>query len=230
MIGELHCHSCFSKPSLADFWPPSPYKVLKRAKELRLDFVAITDHDTLGGSIVAQKLANSLGILVIPAIEITTCPGGFFKPHPHILAYGLTRQVSSYQPVKETIDSVHNQGGIVAAAHPFCPLLSSRIGLKNDVRNFDFDLIEVFNSGELEISNKKAEELGKRLKIPAIAGSDAHFLGHLGKALVEIMIDKTERWQDLVAAMKKGKIRIIKKSSPPWSLFRRILYPLACRL
>jgi predicted metal-dependent phosphoesterase TrpH len=229
MIGELHCHSNTSG-SVEHFFCPSPLKVLKKARELGLDFLAITDHDTMAGFHSIEGEVKKYGVVLIPALEISTCPGGFFNYHPHVLAYGINSPIRSRQPVRETLKIIHQQKALAALAHPCCSLLRGRVSFKEDVKNYDFDFIEIFNAGARKEENKKAEILAKKANIPPLVGSDSHTLKWLGQALIEIKIPKTERWQDLVLALKGGKYRIFQTISPPWSLARKIGYPLACYL
>jgi len=63
---DLHIHSHYSDGRY------SPADIIAAASRLGLRAVAITDHDNLRGSRVAQPLALAAGIELIPAIELTT--------------------------------------------------------------------------------------------------------------------------------------------------------------
>lgn len=65
MIGDLHCHTTLSDGSLGI------EEVIVQAKRMKLDYLAITDHDTLSSSNRAQILAERYGINIIPAVELS---------------------------------------------------------------------------------------------------------------------------------------------------------------
>ena len=60
MTGDLHCHTTLSDGSLGI------EEVIVQAKRMGLDFLAITDHDTLSSSNRAQILGERYGVKVIP--------------------------------------------------------------------------------------------------------------------------------------------------------------------
>lgn len=55
MTGDLHCHTTLSDGSLGI------EEVIVQAKRMGLDFLAITDHDTLSSSSRAQILGERYG-------------------------------------------------------------------------------------------------------------------------------------------------------------------------
>ena len=60
---DLHIHSKYSYDSFL-----SPGKIIHIAKKRRLNAVAITDHDTMEGSILASSIPQS-EVMVIPGME-----------------------------------------------------------------------------------------------------------------------------------------------------------------
>ncbi len=80
MIGDLHCHTTLSDGSLGI------EEVIVQAKRMKLDYLAITDHDTLASSSRAQILAERYGINIIPAVELSAWDKTR-KEKVHILCY-----------------------------------------------------------------------------------------------------------------------------------------------
>lgn len=79
MRADLHLHTTASDGSL------TPQKLVQRASELKLDVIAITDHDTVSGIAPALEAARSYPQLtVIPGVEINT---DIPKGEVHILGY-----------------------------------------------------------------------------------------------------------------------------------------------
>lgn len=77
---DLHLHTTYSDGSL------SPGEVLKHAQRANVTALAITDHDTVDGLPDAFEAGASLGIEVIPGIEISSRYG---DSELHVLGYFL---------------------------------------------------------------------------------------------------------------------------------------------
>ena len=65
LLADLHTHTTFSDGIL------SPEQLLDKAKSVGLHSLAITDHDTMLGYIHAVDYANSIGIQLIPGLELS---------------------------------------------------------------------------------------------------------------------------------------------------------------
>ncbi|MBQ7756231.1 MAG: PHP domain-containing protein [Oscillospiraceae bacterium] len=65
MIGDLHCHTTLSDGSLGI------EEVIVQAKRMNLDYLSITDHDTLSSSSRAAVLGDRYGVKVIPGVELS---------------------------------------------------------------------------------------------------------------------------------------------------------------
>ena len=65
MKGDLHCHTTLSDGSMGI------EEVILQAKRMELDYLAITDHDTLSSSNRAHILGDRYGVNVIPAVELS---------------------------------------------------------------------------------------------------------------------------------------------------------------
>lgn len=83
---DLHLHTTFSDGSL------SPGEVLALANKAGVTALAITDHDTVDGLPEAIEAGASMGIEVIPGIEISSSYDG---AELHILGYFLDWQAPS---------------------------------------------------------------------------------------------------------------------------------------
>ncbi|WP_040197929.1 PHP domain-containing protein [Candidatus Soleaferrea massiliensis] len=81
MIGDLHCHTRLSDGSMGI------EDVVFYAKRMGLDFVAITDHDTMAGVTRATVLGQRYGIGVIPGVEISCVDTRRGHRKVHMLCY-----------------------------------------------------------------------------------------------------------------------------------------------
>ncbi len=75
---DLHIHTTASDGHM------SPSDILELAEEKNLDFISITDHDTLKGYRIALKSADKYSVELLPGVEITA---DFNGEECHLLAY-----------------------------------------------------------------------------------------------------------------------------------------------
>ncbi len=214
MLAELHCHSIYSKRiKVPHEGMDSPKDILIHAKRLGIDIIAISDHDEFRGSQEAVKLGKKLGLIVVPAEEITTASG-------HMIALGIQEKVKPGMSVHETIDAIHDQGGIATAPHAFD---INNDGIKDLAK--ECDAMEVFNSINVDrISNFKSLRFAMKNKVPMIAGSDAHSIDMMGLGLTEL--PDANSMDHVLNAIKKGRASVATKKYIPikiimdWSLHR----------
>lgn len=77
---DLHCHTTASDGALA------PEALIARAARLGVKVIGVTDHDTVEGIAAALAAGASLGIEVVPGVEINTDEADF---EVHMLGYYL---------------------------------------------------------------------------------------------------------------------------------------------
>lgn len=65
MKADLHNHSFLSDGVL------SVEEILEHGKRVGLDYISVTDHDTLAGTVQAYTYGKKIGISVIPGVEIS---------------------------------------------------------------------------------------------------------------------------------------------------------------
>jgi predicted metal-dependent phosphoesterase TrpH len=148
-----------------------------------LDVIAIADHDTLEGSLRARDLARRYPIEAIPAMEVTSA-------HGHILALFIERPIPRGLSAEETIALIHEQSGLAIAAHAVEPFSEGLLSLRprplslEQIRRMGVDALEVFNAG---LTIPPIEWLGylaaRQIGAAATGGSDAHYLGTIGRGV-----------------------------------------------
>jgi predicted metal-dependent phosphoesterase TrpH len=191
--------------------------ILKRAKQLGLDVIAITDHDEIEGALKAMEIAPNYGVEVIPGIEITTADGD-------LLALFITEKVDAGLSLIETVLRVRELGGICIAPHPMCggmgmKSLSARTILKA-LRNLKVAEtligIETYNGTSIDrLSNYYAFILACQLDISQTGGSDAHVLDTMGFGITEF---EGRTAADLLIAMKNETTKARRQKE--WSMFK----------
>jgi len=184
MKADLHIHSAFSKDGLS-----TVKEIIEAAKAKGLGCIAIADHNSFEAY---EEASKSEGIIVIPAEEVSSSEG-------HILAYGINCEIPRGKGVLETIDMIHDAGGIAVAAHPY--RWWSGLGEENVVDGFD--AIEIHNARSKKGSNRKAQKLAQKMGKPVTGGSDAHHAANVGDAYSEFN-DNMESWEDIVKEIVAG--------------------------
>ena len=170
MLLDLHNHTQYSPDSRVD-----PGRLVAVAQRMGLAGVAITDHNAVGGSRVAEA-ASSGGFLVIPAIEVSTEAG-------HVLGYGVRDLVPRDLSVAETAERIVALGGVPVAAHPF--RFWSGLG-PAAVGQAAFPAYETCNGRTLRRGNVRARALARKRKVGETGGSDSHFLDEVARATTAI--------------------------------------------
>ena len=203
---ELHCHNIYSNGHVGELEPPCDCNVtiseqLQKSLDSKLDVLFVTNHNTLDGFSQITDYKNNhekfSNLEIFPAEEITT------DKEAHVLVYGLQEEIKPNQTIDEIIDAAKSQDAVTIAPHPF----SLIDALRDD--SLKCDLFEVFNSSNIDIySNKKAEIFAKEHNLFTIAGSDSHIASTIGRCTN--LIDSENNLDDILYAMKKGKISIEK--------------------
>ena len=199
MILDPHIHSTYSSDSTA-----SPRDIIKRAKKIGLDAIAVADHNTIKGSLVTIEEAKDFeDFVVVPAVEVSSSKG-------HIVALGIKEDVEKGLSPEDTVEKIRSLGGIAIAAHPF---VSYRDGLCDNVKELDIDAIETLNSRYIfGYSNWKAKNLAERRNLPEIGSSDAHFIGAIGSCVTEFEADFS--YESIIEAILSGKTSVYGDRTP----------------
>jgi predicted metal-dependent phosphoesterase TrpH len=176
---DLHMHT-----NASDGLPSAKELLDFIARRGDLDVIAITDHDTLDGSLYAYEQRHRYPFDIIPGVEVTSA-------HGHVLGLWVMRPIPMWMSLAETTAAIHEQGGLAILAHPFH--LHACVGVGNAWRYLRYpdvlvesgvDALETHNAGVATPgSNWLARRLGKRLGLPVTGSSDAHALDSIGSGL-----------------------------------------------
>jgi hypothetical protein len=183
--GDLHMHDAHSDGSCVSQSGrkvPCPlYRTVESAARRGLDFIAISDHNTISQYDAMRELQPYFDrLLLIPAREITTFQG-------HANVYGTTafidfRLTSSYVPdINQLLKQVQDLHGLFSINHPGLPSGESCMGCGWTVPNTDFSrvtAIEVVNGDSREGPGSGIslweEQLNKGFRLTGLGGSDNH--------------------------------------------------------
>jgi predicted metal-dependent phosphoesterase TrpH len=191
---DLHMHSTrYSPDSQMD-----PFDLVRRAADIGLDGVVITEHDWLWADWELEELRAAVpNLLIFAGVEVSAQEG-------HFLVYGVTdaRTVPPKIGVAELCLEVHRQGGAVVAAHPF------RWGqpfdeILRDERP-ELDGMELMTNNMDASCRKLAAKVWKQKSLAGLGSSDAHELDILGVCYTEFE-GPIRTMSDLVAAIRSRK-------------------------
>jgi len=193
---DLHVHSIYSRHWFFGYDSlNTPKEMIKAAIKRSLNGLAITDHNTVKGSLVAKRIAKKYkDFIIITGSEIKTKDG-------EVTALGIKENVPLGLSLEETIEKIHDLGGIAIAPHPFGKYFFRKCVGEKAV---NADAIEVFNSTLTNNANKRALILAQKFKKPKTAGSDAHSIREVGNAGI---ICNSNPIEDIL----KGKVKIFGK-------------------
>ncbi len=172
---DLHIHTIYSPDGTGTVGA-----ILKRASEVGLNVIAITDHDEVRGALQALDLAPQYGIRVIPGSEISTAEG-------HLVGLFIHNKVPKGRPLVETIKRIADQGGLCFAAHPGRQNVNSlsadtiRKVLQDPKLARIMIGIEAFNASIFHLhENFGAMALARELPVARLGNSDAHLVRMIG--------------------------------------------------
>lgn len=187
---DLHLHTAGSFDCLSD-----PERVLETALSLGYERIAMTDHNRLH---VALRMAEAHPGRVIPGEEVKTGEG------VDVIGLYLREEIPKGTAARETIDRIREQGGVAYLPHPYAGGKGGGGRLAEELGPL-CDVIEVFNARlHSAEENRRARELATRLGKLRGAGSDAHTIGELGNAFVELPHHQNHP-EALLAALKHAR-------------------------
>jgi len=200
---DLHVHSNYSKDSLI-----TPKDLVYYAKKRGLSAVAVTDHDQIEGSC---KIAREADFLVIPGMEVSSAEG-------HIVALNLQELIPRGLSAQETVDRIHRAGGIAIAVHPYAWFKGS---LRSHVEAAKFDAVETVNASAFPFNRckRKAVEIARKLNLPHVGGTDAHYGPTIGYGYTVIDCEPTV--DAIVKAIVNGNCQPFGQPVPLTSILKR---------
>ena len=177
-VADLHMHTQWSDGDDLD-------KVLDRALDRGLDAIAITDHDVIAGAMEARRRVHErrLPLAVVPGTEVSSAEG-------HIGGLFVMKKIPEDLSAAETVDLIHQAGGIAVAHHPYSPkwlntLLRVQLGCGDLIKTVPFDAIECTNAvpgSGVKYNIAAIDAMRKQhVSVAVTGGSDAHVAQFVGK-------------------------------------------------
>ena len=211
-------HTLHSKDGMQN-----PHTLFKLMKKKGLRGLAPTEH----WRAPTLKVIERDDRFIIPACEYKTTDYG------EVIGLFVSEHIENRTFV-EIAEDIRDCNGLVVLPHPRDPLrkyTAIRCGLPDDIIEKHVDLIEGINSRcIIDLFNKNAQKLAKRLKKPMTAGSDGHTFLEIGHA--KTWLQDIETSDDIYEELKHGHTQITGYPSffmlhiPTmlWQRIRRIAY------
>jgi len=188
---DLHMHTTRHSPDSQ----MEPLGLVRRARQLGLDGVVITEHDWLWTEEELDEVrAAAHGLVVLAGVEVSAREG-------HFLAYGVRDPFSIARGigVADLCREVHRQGGAVVAAHPF--RWGQRFGDILREQKPELDGLEVMTSHMDADCRRQAADVLRGRPLCGLGSSDAHHEDVLGVCYTDFRATIRDT-RDLVQAIQ----------------------------
>jgi len=187
----MHLHTRGSFDCLSD-----PEAVLRAALSRGIDRVCVTDHNEIEEALALKARYPDR---VIVGEEVKTAEG------VDIIGLYIRERIPKGTPARETCVRIREQGGIVYVPHPFAGGKGGGGRVLASIADL-VDAVEGFNARlHVQRLNDRAVEWARERGLPLGAGSDAHTVGEVGRAYVEVPPFDDEPGA-LLAALREGAI------------------------
>jgi hypothetical protein len=183
-----------------------PRDLVRRAEEMGLDAVCITEHNASWEEDALRALGDGSSVRLFGGVEVSTECGD-------VLVFGLEGEAPRAGHIEELRRIVDRGGGVMIAAHPFRRY--SVAGVAADAEEASrspvlrwVDAAEVFNGlctrAEVELAQEVLTPLGLR----GVGGSDSHAPHTLGVCYT-VFERRLATVRDLVAEFKAGRFQAV---------------------
>ena len=203
---EMHAH-CNLDPKDYGICRHTPEELIREAARQGFDILSITCHDSNIWSDALSRHAESLGITLVPGMEVTV------EQDRHVLLYNFPQDHQKLNSL-EKIGRHRTRDTLVVAPHPFFPGSS---GLRRLLeRNIDmFDAIEYsgFVIPGLNF-NRRAIRLSQRSRKPLLGFGDVHHLWQLGRTYTYVYAEA-----EITSILDAIRTRQVRVATSPLSWF-----------
>lgn len=210
MLADLHMHTRASDGRAY------PADMVRAARARGLGAVAITDHDTFAGSVVAAR-AGIDGVIVVYGSEVRTEFGDIVV---------LCPSPPSHEAPKELLDLIDFVAAESCLAFPAHPYDVRRLGVGPLLRLSAWAAVEVWNAASDPISNAVSWLGARSSGKPMLANSDAHVPEAVGAA--RNLLPDVDDVGGVLEALWRGEVRPLPGYSPAgfaaslaWAIARR---------
>lgn len=205
---DLHIHTYYSEDGFS-----SVAEIFKRAKEKKLDVIAITDHNNIKAIKEAKKISSYFNVGFVAGEEIDVKEGD-------LIALFIEEEIKEGRSAFDTIREIHQQGGLAIVPHPE-NWIPGGIKFKDILKIYEnLDGIELLNGAWFGwLKSKESRKLNETtFKLAEFGGSDSHLASQVGTAYTNF---EGSSVFDLYSSIKNKKTSF---GGGYWSYKQRILW------
>jgi predicted metal-dependent phosphoesterase TrpH len=183
-----------------------PADLVRRAEEMGLDAVCITEHNAAWEEDALRALDDGTTLRLFGGVEVSTEWGD-------VLVFGLEGEAPRVGHIEELRRIVDRSGGVMIAAHPFRRYSVAGVAADTEEASRSpvlrwVDAAEVFNGLSTRAEVELAQEVLTRLGLPGVGGSDSHAPHTLGSCYTVFERPLTTV-NDLVKEVKASRFRAV---------------------
>jgi len=208
----------------------SPRHIVHSAKKFGVEILSITDHNEIIGTITGARIAERLGLIYFPGIELMFGVKGrvyeilayFYELKDIKEFYEEYRYTNGFAPTfktaTEVVEMIRRHNGAVVVPHPF-----GRKGIFRKLRNrgMNVDAIEDVNAFTGEKRNKKAKNhTDHDNNFLRLGAADMHFFVSDIKKVYTFLesdheITKRAFWENLLGKERTIKFKAVGRNFKP---------------
>jgi len=190
--------------------------IIGQAVAAGLSGVAITEHgmrwpDAEFGQL--REAAAKQGIVLINGQEIHARDASG-RSEGEYLIFGMKRSLTRTKTAAQLVETVHKEGGIIIAAHPYKLSRGGRshyYGAGDMIYNLKLDGIELCHPDHSEKAMDKVKHAMAQMNVPGTGGSDAHKILNIG-SYVTVFDNPVLNEVDFIREIRAGRIKAEKRT------------------
>jgi len=182
--------------------------IYKTAKGRGMDYVAITDHDTIEGALILND--KHTDIIIGEELEVKASDKGHLA---HVVVLGLDEKIHNDLKdlkkigLKETTDYLKAKDIFYFLAHAAYSASKQPLSAELIKEWVSYaDTLEVINSMLTSQENLLCRTIADLYNKKIIAGSDSHSLGRVGKTFT--VAEKANTKEEFIQSLKKGEVYV----------------------
>jgi predicted metal-dependent phosphoesterase TrpH len=182
-----------------------------------LDGIAITEHGMRWPDSEFSRLrddAAKQGIVLINGQEIHARDTSG-RSEGEYLVFGMKRSLTRTKTAAQLVETVHKEGGIIIAAHPYKLSRGGRshyYGAGDLIYRLELDGIELYHPDHSENAMQKVKNAMAQMKIPGTGGSDAHKILNIG-TYVTVFENPVLNEEDFLREIRAGRLSAEKRNA-----------------
>ena len=189
--------------------------LIGQAVSAGLNGVAITEHGMRWPDAEFNPLRDAAakrGIVLINGQEIHARDASG-RSEGEYLVFGLKRSLTRTKTAAQLVETVHKEGGIIIAAHPYKLSRGGRshyYGAGDLIYKLKLDGIELCHPDHSDNAMEKVKNAMEQMNVPGTGGSDAHKILNIG-SYVTVFEKPVLNEENFLREIRAGRFRAEKR-------------------